>query len=296
MLAGAWWQGWHFSKHAWHCAVAVCRDSSGPPTGFVYERDMLHDELHSMRAASGCSGTCTCLACAVTGEPADDCPCCSCSVPEHAADATANRSVPWRECGPACACWPDSCHRSRCGSGVRVPVRVHKRCKGWELRAGTLVCAGQCVCMYGGEYLRTEEAVRRLRGYDAAHVGHALLVRRCRFQLECLSLNNWSLRGCPIIAVLSNLGCTGFKSSDERSHHVVMISTASCRNDRAASLCPATSPREPPLLCACAQRRFGITKTEIEITKTERTRGTCAASAGGPAMAALPAGGHAHQH
>ena len=96
-------------------------------------------------------------------------------------------AIAWTECGPECSCSASSkCCTSRCGSGVHVQLRVQKGRKGWALHAMDALPAGCCVCMYGGEYLQSTEADRRLAAYDSKRVGHALLVRCHSFHASLL--------------------------------------------------------------------------------------------------------------
>jgi hypothetical protein len=96
----------------------------------------------------------------------------------------------WRECGPACACWrARTCTTSGCTHGVRHRLGVRRSAKGWGLHAeGEDVAAGECVCIYTGEYLNSRDAILRLQAYDTLGVGHALLVRCCRLYCCVVSL------------------------------------------------------------------------------------------------------------
>ncbi|GLI65021.1 hypothetical protein VaNZ11_008391 [Volvox africanus] len=119
------------------------------------------------------------------------------------------------ECGPACACSPACAQghtwrqRERAGErgieetgsemqaqewislspspcparltqgGLVVQVAIRwQEAKGWGVVALEPIPARRFVCLYGGEYITTAEAAARLHKYDAASLGHALLVVR----------------------------------------------------------------------------------------------------------------------
>lgn len=84
------------------------------------------------------------------------------------------------ECGPSCACF------SGCGLGFStaaaelaplVSLRWGEG-KGSGVYADEALPARMVVGHYAGEYVSNLEAAKRLREYDAAGGGHALLVRR----------------------------------------------------------------------------------------------------------------------
>ncbi|KAK9820172.1 hypothetical protein WJX72_007069 [[Myrmecia] bisecta] len=94
------------------------------------------------------------------------------------------------ECGPACACGP-GCASRITQRGLSVHVHLVQGAKGWAAFAHQHVPAGQFVCQYAGEMIRTTEADRRLAAYDRENsaTGHALLVVR-----EVLPSGNASMR------------------------------------------------------------------------------------------------------
>ena len=83
------------------------------------------------------------------------------------------------ECGPACSCSSATCPLAVTARPSRRGLRLENiPGKGWGVVADTPILRGEFICSYAGEYITTAEAQRRLRGYDAAGGGHALLVIR----------------------------------------------------------------------------------------------------------------------
>ncbi len=87
--------------------------------------------------------------------------------------------VPVFECGPGCAC------RGRCANTatldpVAIPPLMLRPApdKGLGVFAAAPIPPGTFICEYTGELLRGDEAAERLKRYDAAGGGHALLVVR----------------------------------------------------------------------------------------------------------------------
>lgn len=104
------------------------------------------------------------------------------------------------ECGPACACFGGACslgfsdvsvggsssgdastlEEAAVAAACPPPVSLRQlgEGKGWGVVAGEPLPKNLVICHYAGEFVSTGEAVRRLREYDAAGTGHALLVLR----------------------------------------------------------------------------------------------------------------------
>lgn len=87
------------------------------------------------------------------------------------------------ECGPGCLCGQDCCNRITSGRGLgrRQYPLVLKRTEGKGLGVFAdceIIPKGSYICEYAGEYVRGEEAKRRLKMYDELNKGHALLVFR----------------------------------------------------------------------------------------------------------------------
>jgi histone-lysine N-methyltransferase SETMAR len=86
---------------------------------------------------------------------------------------------PLWECGTCCACGGACACGVTLGRGALDRLRLDKRAgKGWCVVAAEPIAAATFVCEYAGEYVSRDEAARRLRQYDDAGSGHALLVLR----------------------------------------------------------------------------------------------------------------------
>ncbi|XP_024402689.1 histone-lysine N-methyltransferase SUVR3 isoform X4 [Physcomitrium patens] len=84
------------------------------------------------------------------------------------------------ECGGACICSADCCHRvTQQGLSARVVV-TRQRFTGWGLHAAQHISKGSFVCEYAGELLTTVQSRERQSLYDAGNTscGSALLVVR----------------------------------------------------------------------------------------------------------------------
>jgi hypothetical protein len=131
-------------------------DGSGIPVGFRYVSQPINAHI----VGSGCS--CSSDACD------DGCPCISSAVGDTI-----------QECGPACNCSSACEHRSTQKGLTTVALQlVHLGLKGWGVIASTNIKMGTFLAEYVGERIRNDSADERLRGYDLAGMGHALLIVR----------------------------------------------------------------------------------------------------------------------
>ena len=135
-------------------------------------------ELDSMPDHGGCE-------CAAGVCQRGACPCASAVLSRDAqgflivAATTEPAEMELTECGPSCSC------SGACGLGFsaargrRQPAvsRSRHSGKGWGVYSDEALPAGLLLGQYSGEYISSAEAQQRLREYDAAGSGHALLVR-----------------------------------------------------------------------------------------------------------------------
>ncbi|XP_024524748.1 histone-lysine N-methyltransferase SUVR3 isoform X1 [Selaginella moellendorffii] len=114
------------------------------------------------------------------------------------------------ECGPACSCTIQCCHRlSQRGASAELKVVRHPT-KGWSLHAAQDIKPGAFICEYAGELLTTKEARKRHQTYDQSPRATSLLVVRehlpkgdacLRFNIDATNVGN--------IARFINHSCDG---------------------------------------------------------------------------------------
>ena len=107
------------------------------------------------------------------------------------------------ECGPACKCSASSCSNRETQGGVCVPLSLVDLGldRGWGVLSRSDIPSGSFLSEYVGEMIRNDLAEERLRSYDEAGRGHALLSVRqvmmpsgltLRSNIDATSLGNIS--------------------------------------------------------------------------------------------------------
>ncbi|EFJ09443.1 hypothetical protein SELMODRAFT_129885 [Selaginella moellendorffii] len=141
----------------------------------------------------------------------DGCRCIDCCRGEQEDPAPTPADLPLiYECGPACSCTIQCCHRlSQRGASAELKVVRHPT-KGWSLHAAQDIKPGAFICEYAGELLTTKEARKRHQTYDQSPRVTSLLVVRehlpsgdacLRFNIDATNVGN--------IARFINHSCDG---------------------------------------------------------------------------------------